>query len=479
MRPRIAVGGFHTECSTWSPVLIEAADFRQLRGADLLGHVEFAVLKEFDADWRPALHVRSVPGGPVALAAYEGFKAEFLGHLRAAMPLDGLYLAMHGGANVAGMDDAEGDFIAAARAVLGKDCVIAASYDLHGNVSQAVVDALDIFAAFRTAPHIDIDETKARACAMLVAAIVSGRRPFIGWARVPVLLQGERTSTAVEPAASLYAALAAIDGREGIADANLMVGYAWADEPRATACAVVTGWDRVAMAAAAAEIAEGYWRAREGFRFGPHVHGLEACLAIAETCGTRPVVIADAGDNPTAGGVADRAEVLAAVLARGWTEVLVAGIADRPAVEACYAAGVGARLVLSIGATLHPAGSRAIAVEAAVVGLSGDVGAERQAVVRVAGVTVILASRRRPYYDIAHYAAVGLDPAAFRVLVVKLGYLQPDLVAIANPGLMALTGGVVDPHIEGLKVTRIHRPTFPWDRDFDFAPEVRFSARAP
>ncbi len=458
---------------------MRAEDFRQLRGEALLAHPEFAVLGGFAAEWVPTVHWRSVPGGPVAREAYEGFKAEFLARLAAALPIDGLYLAMHGAAFVEGMNDAEGDFIAAARALVGPECPISASYDLHGNVSQAVIDALDMFAGYRTAPHIDVDETKARACGMLVAAIASGTRPFLAWARVPVLLPGERTSTVEEPAKGLYGRLAGWDAVAGVSDANLMVGYVWADEPRGTACAVVTGTERGAMARAVGELAGAYWEARGDFRFGPVTAGLEECLDIAARCATRPLVLSDSGDNPTAGGVADSAAVLAAVLARGFEGVIVAGIADLPAVAACYAAGVGARLTLSIGATLHPAGSVPVVAAAEVVDLAEAEGAERQAVVRIGGVTVILAARRRPYYNRSDYTELGIDPAECRMLVVKLGYLMPDLAAIANPALMALTTGVVDQDIPRLPVRHVTRPCFPWDTDFAYVPEVIFSARAP
>ena len=477
MRPRIAVGGFHTECTTWSPVLIEAADFRQLRGEEILAHPEFAMLPSFEAEWLPTLHCRSVPGGPVAAAAYAEFKVEFLDRLRAALPLDGLYLAMHGAAYVQGMDDAEGDFIAAARDVVGPDCPIAASYDLHGNVSQRVIDGLDIFAAYRTAPHIDVDETKSRAVRMLLDAIATGIRPIIAWAPVPVLLSGERTPTTAEPAATLYAALPHIDARPGVLDANLMIGFAWADEPRCTAAAVVTGTDRAAASAAAEAIAAAYWAARNGFGFGPHVHSLATCLDIAAASPTNPVVISDSGDNPTAGGVADRAEVLEAVLQRGMTGVLFAAIADPPAVIACYAAGEGATLDLSIGGALNPAGSPRVTLRAIVQRVVGE-GPERQAVITAAGNTIVLAARRRPYYNAEDYVPLGLDPASFKVLVVKLGYLMPDLAAIANPGIMALTGGVVDAELERLPITRVPRPVYPWDRDFAFTPKARLSERA-
>ena len=62
---------------------------------------------------------------------------------------------------------------------------------------------------------------------------------------------------------------------------------------------------------------------------------------------------------------------------------------------------------------------------------------------------------------------------------MKLGYLQPDLAALANPPLMAMTNGVVDPNVESLPIRNIPRPVYPWDDNFAYVPEVRFSRRAP
>ena len=93
---RIAVGGIHTECSTSSPVLMRPEDFRVLRGSDLLSAEYFSFLPNPDVEPLPLLHARAVPGGPLARGTYEGFKAEFLDLLKASLPLDGLYLAMHG-----------------------------------------------------------------------------------------------------------------------------------------------------------------------------------------------------------------------------------------------------------------------------------------------------------------------------------------------------------------------------------------------
>ncbi|WP_428424807.1 M81 family metallopeptidase [Pararhizobium sp.] len=474
---RVAVGGIHTECSTYSPVLMATEDFRVLRDADLLGAEYFNFLDADGIEHVPLLHARAVPGGPVSRAAYEAFKAEFLEKLKAALPVDGLYLAMHGAINVEGMDDAEGDWISAARTVVGPDCPIAASYDLHGNVSQKIIDQLDIFAAYRTAPHIDVRETMVRAWSMLVETLRTGNRPGVAWAKVPLLLPGECTSTEDEPAKSIYLSLPAFDAQPGILDANLMIGYVWADEPRATACAVVTGTDRQAASKAAKEIAQQYWNARENFDFGPVTGPLEEMLDIAAAAETSPVILADSADNPTGGGVGDRADVLRALIARDWQDALLAGITDRPAVEACFAAGEGASLALKIGGSLDPASIPA-EVTATVLSLddSGAV-ADRQAVVGVGGITIVLAARRRPYHNIEDFHRLGLDPKALRLLVVKSGYLSPDLAPIANPNLMALTDGVVNQDIANLSSLRRARPVFPFDRNFDYAPAAALSAR--
>lgn len=476
---RIAVGGIHTECSTSSPVLMQPEDFRVLRGPDLLAHEYFDFLEADDIEHLPLLHARAVPGGPLARATYEGLKAEFLERLKAALPIDGLYLAMHGAMNVESMDDAEGDWISAARAVVGPEVPVAASYDLHGNVTQKIIDQLDIFAGYRTAPHIDVRETMVRAWSMLVRALKTGEKPGVAWAPVPVLLPGERTSTEDEPAKSLYLRLPEHDALPGVWDANLMVGYVWADEPRGTACAVVTAVDKAAAEKVAAAIAQSYWDAREDFRFGPVTGPLSEMLDIAERTETRPIILADSGDNPTGGGVGDRADVLKALLARSIDDILIAGITDRPAVERCFAAGAGARVSLKVGGSLDPA-SPSVEVEADVVFLD-DPGsaAEQQAVARIGGITLVLAARRRPYHNIADFTRLGLDPTKVRLLVVKSGYLSPELAPIANPNLMALTDGVINQDIENLPSHRRHQPSYPFVKDFSYTAKVFFSTRFP
>lgn len=476
---RIAVGGIHIECSTYNPVLNEEKDFRVVRGDELLAAPYFAFLKDYDAEFLPTIHARAIAGGPVARTTYEAFKTEFLERLKPLLPLDGLYLAMHGAMYVEGMEDAEGDWISAARALVGDTCMVSASYDLHGNVTQRILDALDMYSTYRTAPHIDVEETMRRSVSMLVKSLKTGVKPTLLWAPIPVVLPGERTSTVDEPAKGLYAMLPGIDAIDGVWDASLMVGYVWADEPRATAAAIMTGTDRIVLEREAKRVAKAYWDAREDFVFGCRTGSIEDCVAQAIASPTAPVVLAESGDNPTGGGVGDRADVLAEMIAKGATGVIFAGIADKRATEACYAAGAGTALDLTVGASLDTKGSKPVSARFTVKFLleTADA-ADRQAVVSIGGIDLVLSAKRRPYHNIADFTRLGLDPRRARIIVVKSGYLSPELAPIANPNLMALSPGVVDQFVERLPRLRKQHPTYPFDKDFAFEPEVFYSARS-
>ena len=477
---RIAVGGFHIEASTYNPARSHAEDFRIVRGQDLLTAPAFTFLREFDVNFVPTFYARAVPGAPMARDTYDAFKTEVLERLIAAGDVDGVYLCMHGAAFVEGMEDAEADFITAVRKAVGPDVLISTSYDLHGNVSQPIIDAIDMFSAYRTAPHIDTEMTQRRAVAMLVRAIETGERPSVCWAKIPVVLPGERTATTDEPARSLYARLGPIETHNpGIWDAALMVGYIWADEPRLTAAAIMTGTDRPAMEKAAAELAAAYWAERDNFVFGSETGTVAETIERALSSPTTPVVLADSGDNPTAGASSDRAEMLAALLERDPQGVQVVAITDRPATDAAYEAGVGQMVKVTIGATIHPAGSAPVPVEAEILQLTPtDIPAEREARLRIGGIDLVVCARRRPYHTFDDFARVGLDPRLARVVVVKSGYLSPELAGIANPSIMALSPGIVDQAVERLPRTRTPRPLYPLDTDFPYTPAVQWSARA-
>lgn len=469
---RIAIAGISNENSNFSPIPNRLADFTVVADDALLTCGRYPFLGDFaEVTFVPTLFAGSLPGGPIEAASYQMLKAGILDRLAAAGPVDGVYLDLHGAMYVEGLRDAEADLAGAVRAIVGPAPIIAASMDLHGNLSPAYVDQVDIITAFRTAPHRDLLETRRRACELLVQAITTGVRPQIVLVPVPVLLAGEMTRTDMEPGASLWTSLAAVDQLPGVWHAALFVGFAWVDEERAHAAAVVTGTDQVTIRQAAHQLAQAYWAARHAFHFGTPAGSIDACITAALAASASPVFISDSGDNVTAGAVGDIPLVLERLLAHGATNALVAGLCDREAVAHCQAAGEAATVELPLGGKLDTFHGTPLPVTARVLRLvAGEGKDEGQALLQVAGVTVIVTSRRQGFTTLADFAAAEVDPRDYQIVVVKLGYLFPELIAIAAHALMALSPGASDLDLPRLPYQRIARPMFPVDQEFDWNP---------
>jgi microcystin degradation protein MlrC len=463
---RIAVGGMAIESSTFSPHRSGAADFTIFRGAEIRARYR-ALPAHPDIDWVPLVYANALPGGAVDPEFYEAIRAELLDGLRAALPLDGVYLDIHGAMTVIGMTDAEGDLATAVRETVGPACLVSASMDPHGNMSRRLIGALDLATSHRMSPHEDAALTRRRAVANLVRCLDDGVRPSRAWVRVPVLLPGERACTRDEPAKGIYGSLPAIERRDGVIDAAVWIGYAWADEPRCSAAVVVSGSDRDVIDQEARSLARAYWDARAGFDFSAPAAGAASCIANALSRRERPFFISDSGDNPTAGGAGDASYMLGQLLddpaiAAGRATAIWASCVDPDAVGRCVAAGVDAEVELRVGGVFGSPWSVPLRGRVQRIRPADPVGGDI-AVVVAGGVRAVLTTRRKPFHRISDFTELGLDPATHDLTVVKVGYLVPELFAAAKGWVIALTPGGVDQHITRLPYERLDRPIYPLD----------------
>jgi microcystin degradation protein MlrC len=481
-KPRIGIAGISIESSTFSPHRTALSDFGVTREDALLARYEWLSPQPAgwaaEAEWVPLLHARSLPGGAVEAGVYEQLKAEIVRRAAEAGPLDGLFFDIHGAMSVVGMTDAETDLARALREVLGDQVLISASMDLHGNVSRELATICDLITCYRMAPHEDAWESRERAARNLVSRLHDGGRPELAWVHVPVLLPGEKTSTRLEPAKSIYRRVAEIADAEGVLDAAVWVGYAWADEPRCQAAVVVTGDDRDVITAYASELARSYWAARDGFQFVAPTGSLAECLAAAEASDKRPFFISDSGDNPTAGGAGDVSWSLRELLAAPPdANVIYASIADPAAVAAAVAAGLGGEVTVGVGGKIDSGPSGPAHLTGTVRSLlRGDPVGGDIAVIDADRVSVILTSRRKPYHVISDFAALGLDPHAGDIVIVKIGYLEPELYDAAADWLLALTPGGVDQDLLRLGHHNLDGQVFPFDTSLtapDLTPWLR------
>lgn len=485
-RPRIGIGGMSIEASNFSPHRSGFEAFRFTKDDVLLSRYSMLQPDNSDyqpllADWVPLVHARALPGGMVLPEVYEALKSELVEMIHASGPFDGFLLDIHGAMTVLGRRDAEADLARAVRAALDKvstatgapRALISATMDLHGNVSAELVEQCDLITCYRMAPHEDEQETKTRAMTNLVTRLIEGTgAPAKAYVRIPVLLPGEKTSTRLDPAKRIYAAIPDIEVLDGIVDASIWVGYAWADEPRCYASVVVTGDDAELAAAKATELAHSYWAGRADFEFVAPAAPLAGCLTIALSEGAaRPYVLSDSGDNPTAGGSGDVTWTLTQLsndprFGAGGPRTVVASIFDRNAVGVCHEAGVGAHVEVSAGALVdYVHAGPATLIGTVLHATEGDDTSGRIAVVKVGSIEAIITERRKPYHRISDFTAAGLTINDVDILVVKIGYLEPELFELAAGWMLALTPGGVDQDLIRLGHQNIERPMFPFDTD--------------
>jgi len=479
LKPKIAIAGLAIESSTFSPAKTEVSAFLARQGEKVFDYYPFLSEESPQrnaADWAPTLRGHALPGGIVTKKAYDSLVGKTLSLLEKELPLDGLFFDIHGAMSVEGVDDPEGDFIKKVRDLIGTQTLISTSMDLHGNVSKRLAEHSDLITCYRLAPHEDALESKQRAVDNLLERLISGKgKPkYKAWIPVPILLPGEKTSTRIEPGKSLYAKVQPVTEKEGIIDAAIWVGYAWADEPRNHAVVMVTGDDKEAVSRNAESLAKAFWDVRHEFEFVAPTADLETSLSYALKSEKKPYIISDMGDNPTAGGAGDVTWTLRELLKKkvfkksSGPELIYASIPGPDMVKKAMAVGIGNKVSAYVGADVDNRYSPPVLLNGVVEAIhQGDIHAETEVVIKTGSLKVIVTKKRKPYHREKDFTQLGLNPRETDILIVKIGYLVPELYNIRGDWIMALTPGGVDQDLERLDYKRIKRPMFPLDKDME------------
>ena len=482
-KPRIAIAGLAIESSTFSPAKTIEEDFKTRIGDDVFTFYPFLSLDSINrnrAEWIPTLRGHALPGGIVTKEAYESLVNKTLTMLKKNMPYDGLFFDIHGAMSVEEIDDPEGDFIKKIRNVIGYETLISTSMDLHGNVSVKLAEETDLITCYRMAPHEDALESKKRAVENLLERLESkkGKPLYKARIEVPILLPGEKTSTRIEPGKSLYAKVNPITKSPGIIDAGIWLGYPWADEPRNHGVIMVTGDNKNAVSQAAEYLAESFWNVKDEFEFVAPVASLDESLNLALKSKEIPYIISDMGDNPTAGGAGDVTWTLRELLKReefinnNGPSVIYASIPGPELTKKAVEIGVGNEVEALVGAQIDNRYSPPIKIKGKITAIKhGDKYAETEVVVQSGSIKIIVTKKRKPYHKLSDFTELNINPNESDIIIVKIGYLVPELYNINKGWTMALTPGGVDQDLDRLDYKRIKRPMFPLD-DFENKPDL-------
>ena len=434
---RVFACGIGTEVNSFSPIFMGLENFKTtlyalpgqhddrptLITAPLIHARRHAAAGEFElvegtVTWTD-------PGGMINRSTYETIRDEILGQLRAALPVDGVALCLHGAMVADGYDDPEGDLIARIREMVGPKAIIAAGLDPHSHLTRKRVENSNVLVAFKEFPHTDFVERGAEVVDLMVRAMRGEIRPVMSIFDCRMI---DVFPTSRQPMRDFVDRMFAIERDDPkVLSLSLIHGFMAGDVPEmGTKMLVITDGDAAYGAALAEKLGREVFEMRG--KVMPPQLSPEDAIARAKAVGRGPVVIADTWDNPGGGVAGDSTVLLRALIKAGVRNAAIATIWDPMAVTHCFVAGEGAVVPLRFGGKSAPdcgdpfdamVRIKTLVRKAHQTFGTMSVAMGDCAVIEVEGIEVILNSERSQAFERTVFTAVGIDPLAKDVLVVK------------------------------------------------------------
>jgi microcystin degradation protein MlrC len=466
---RIAVGGFHHETNCFVKPDTDYAYFAShrdrpplVRGEavfEWLGGSSFALagfMQEMQPGHElvPLLWTSGGAGGLVTADAYERITGELIGRLSEAMPVDAVYLDLHGAMVSAPFEDGEGELLRRVRAVVGEAVPVVISLDYHSNVTPGMVANTDGLVAYLTYPHVDRAETGQRAARAMQLLLQRGRPAGRALRKAPFLIPLNDQCTLVEPSRTIVSRSRVAEG--DLVNLSYLAGFPPSDLYWCGPAVIAHAWTQEA----ADRAADGMLReiALQEPNFAVEMvspeEGVAQAMKLARTA-SRPVVIADTQDNPGCGGNADTTGLIRALVAAGAEGAVVGFLCDPEAARAAHAAGEGAEIALALGGRTGPEGVTPLEGTFRVTRLgngrfntTGSVSGNRpvdlgpMALLTTGGVSVAVTTKRMQALDQAPFQHLGVEPRQQKILGLKSTcHFRGEFEPIAEAVIVVLAPG--------------------------------------
>ena len=494
---KILIGECKQEVSSFNPVLSSYDDFEVGWGQAILDYHQglntevcgaLAVLREReDVELVPTYSARMiVSGGILAVDDFARIRQEFMAAVRAAPPVDGVYLSLHGAMAAEGEDDPEGLLLAEIRQIVGEQVPVVVSLDLHGILTERMLSHADAIVAYHTYPHVDFAQTGARAARLLLRIVTGEVRPVTALVKIPALVRGDELITASGLFGNMIRHAQAIEASDGGLSAGMFIGNPFTDVAGLRSNAfVVTDNDPARAAREAMQMATDFWAVRQQLQ-APLIPLAGAVASAQEIYAQRrgTAILVDAADATSSGASGDSNLIVRGLLDAGYGGRVLAPVVDPAAVQAAVAAGVGATVQTTVGGKLDRDRFAPLPVTARIHMISEgrfiseSNGAEwlsgMSAVLVADNVTWVVTSRAVSLYDRSLFYAHGQDPVRFDAVIVKSPHCQHHMFdAWAAATINVDVPGSTSANLPTLGHTHCARPIFPLDAEVSFIPQVQ------
>jgi microcystin degradation protein MlrC len=486
---RIAIGGFQHETNTFAPSRADYAAFEAgggwpgvQYGEAIFGAVEGTNIPAAGAIQALRAQGHSLvgtawaaasPSAHVTADAFERITAELVSRLKAALPVDGVYLDLHGAMVAETHDDGEGELLRRVREAVGPRVPVVASLDLHANVTRAMFERADALVAYRTYPHVDMAETGARAARVLDQTVRAGKRPQGGFHQLDYLTGIPSQCSFIEPCKTIYQELSRLEERYGCV-LSFTPGFPMADFADCGMSVLGYGFKEAGSVEAVERLRGAVADAEKDFAM--EIHEATDAVRRARRVGEpgAPVVLADTQDNPGAGGNGDTTGLLRSLIDQNASDAVLGMLIDPASAQRAHEAGQGSSLIFSLGGLSRIPGDAPLNGEFTVERL-GDgrftctgpmfkgfrmtLGPMALLRSRAApGVRVVLASRKCQAADQEMFRTLGVQPRQQRIVALKSSvHFRADFEPIAREVLVVKSPGPALADPAEFKWTRLRK----------------------
>lgn len=495
---KIVVARLNHETNTFSPIATNLESFSPLLGHEamaeqLANRTAMTAFLKFvqslpNVELITPLSAMANPSGPVQLDAYNWLSEKIIEQARNT---DLFLLDLHGAMVVEGGVDGEGELLEKIRAQ-APTAKIMVSLDLHANVTQKMVDSVDVMVSFKTYPHVDMYETGGQIAQIAERYLDGDIQPATAWRQIPLLSHTLRSNTNEGAMRRAIERAKRAEEQDGILAVSVIAGFSLCDFEDSGMSVVVVSSEGSALAQEVAdEIAKDIWSDRHGFVYEsvPLQESLVAAKNAYSRSHAKPVLLLDHSDNVMSGGTCDTLDVLVAALNEGMESIAVGPICDPLAVSHLVASGAGTMVSLKIGNRFprpHPATSpEPVEVFGKVLAISdgnfkvrgpiytGSIQSMGKTVAFDIGKAVIILTERRiEPFDLGVFDCVGVDPAKFWFILLKSRmYCRPVFTPICIETIECDSdlGGPTSSDYRYFKFERLSKPMFPLQKSgFNF-----------
>jgi len=423
----------------------------------------------------PTIWADATPGGTVSSEAFDYLLSALLTELRKIGRVDGVLLGLHGGGYSETHNDLEGKVLKEVRAMVGEDTPIVSTLDLHANVSQLMIDTADALIGYDTYPHVDMYERGLEAANILFSTIKSRVEPAMVMEKPPLIISLQGQFTGKHPMSKLMEKAHEVEREDGVLNVTVSASFPLTDCVDTGIALIVTTNNNPKLAEEKAkQLSDLAWSLRKDFLVKP----TPIKQAVQEAMGTQgPVILADIGDNPGAGGPTDGTALLRALVEAEAKNTVIAVMRDPEAVSKAIQAGVGSQVTLKVGGKTDKFHGDPLEIIGYVRLISDGVfrnrgpmatGAEmrmgRTVVFDSRGIEVILTELRMQPMDLQLYRSVGIEPSEKQIIAVKSSvHYRAAHTPIAKKIIEVDTPGITGPDLKRYPFKKVRRPIFPLD----------------